>query len=257
MVGQSLFLNIFLLVIALVSALPLQADTTQPVLSEGEQRLLSAQQSQQQIDAIYEDTQAAIKEYETRLDSVDSLDVYNRLLARQLHSQQEEITTLQNSIADAAVIERRITPLMERMINSLAEFVELDMPFLLDERRQRVDGLRAMLARSDVSTAEKCRRVFEAFEIENEFGRSIESYKSQLQIDGKSYDAEVLRVGRIALLYSLIGQHSTGYWDVAKKQWQVDNSSAVRRFVEQGLKVAAKETPPEMINIPIAYSSAK
>ena len=39
-------------------------------------------------------------------------------------------------------MERQITPLTLKMIDSLGQFVNLDLPFLLDERRQRVARLR-------------------------------------------------------------------------------------------------------------------
>ncbi len=249
--------RLMILTIGLLLGAATSANTTQPVLKTGEQRLQSAQKAQENIDSVYEQTQSLVKEYESRLESVESLEVYNRLLAKQLASQSEEIATLENSIADAAVIERRITPLLQRMINSLEEFINLDMPFLIEERRARVEKLRDMLTRSDVSTAEKCRRVFEAYEIENDFGRSIEAYTSQLSIDGKSYDADILRVGRVALMFVLIGQNTTGYWNVSEQKWQVKSGSSFRRFVEQGLKVARKETAPEMINVPVAYTQAQ
>lgn len=241
----------------LVTAGFIRAETTDPLLKTGDQRLQNARSAQTQVDSVYEKTQDIIKEYEARLESVESLEVYNRLLAKQLASQTEEITTLEQSIADAAVIERRITPLLQRMINSLEEFINLDMPFLIEERNERVEKLCAMLTRSDVSTAEKTRRVFEAFEIENDFGRSIEAYTTQVTVDGKSFDADVLRVGRISLMFTLIGQNTTGYWNLKENQWKIENGSSFRRFVEQGLKVARKETAPEMINIPVAYTQVQ
>jgi len=247
------FIAVLLGIFALTNS---YADTTDPVIKKEQERLQAGVASQKKIDTIYDSTQALMADYESKLESVASLEVYNRLLKRQLEGQESEMATLENSISDAAVIERRITPLLARMIDSLEMFINADMPFLLAERRARVVDLRELLTRSDVSAAEKCRRVFEAFEIENDFGRSLEAYKSQIEVNGSSHDAEVLRIGRIALMFQLIGQETTGYWSTQDNAWQVDTDGSYRRFVEQGLKVAYKETAPEMINVPISLTAA-
>ena len=83
---------------------------------------------------------------------------------------------------------------MLKMIDALDQFVELDMPFLLEERRQRVAFLRTLLERSDVTVAEKFRRLLEAYEIENDYGRTIESYKGSLDVDGASREVDFLRI---------------------------------------------------------------
>jgi hypothetical protein len=129
--------------------------------------------------------------------------------------------------------------------------VELDVPFLLDERRERIDKLRALLGRSDVTVAEKSRRVFEAYQIENEYGRTIERYTAKLDLQGASYDAEFLRVGRLGLLYTTVGSGLVGYWDNRTRSWQPLESTPWSRMIDQGLKVAAQEVAPQLIHVPL------
>ena len=73
-------------------------------------------------------------------------------------------------------------PLMLRMIDGLDQFVQLDVPFLLEERTTRVARLRDLMERSDVSVSEKFRNVFEAYQVENDYGRTIEAYKASLDV---------------------------------------------------------------------------
>ena len=82
-----------------------------------------------------------------------------------------------DSIDNVALIERQIIPLMIRMLDSLEEFIQLDTPFLAQERSDRMDRLRGMMERSDVTAAEKFRQVLEAYTIETDYGRTIEAYK--------------------------------------------------------------------------------
>jgi len=137
--------------------------------------------------------------------------------------------------------------LMERMIEGLSAFIELDVPFLMEERRQRVQTLREMLARSDVTVAEKTRRVFEAYQVETDYGRTVEAYRAKLDRDGASTDAEFLRVGRINLLYRTLGSDEIGYWDSVNRRWETLPQASWRRLIDKGLEVARQEVAPELL----------
>ena len=226
------------------------ADPTAPVIEAGEERLQQAQEAQEAIDQIHGETESLEEEYRQRLQQVDDLELYNELLNRKLENQNREMDKLEASIKDATQIERRILPLLDRMITTLREFIELDIPFLMEERTSRVDDLRNMLERSDVSVAEKVRRVFEAYQIEGEYGRSIEAYTTKLSVDGDTFDAEILRVGRIAMLYLGLGGERAGYWNPEDRTWIADTDRAFLRHVENGLKVARKEVAPELLTVP-------
>jgi hypothetical protein len=139
--------------------------------------------------------------------------------------------------------------LMSRMVDGLDQFIELDVPFLLAERRQRVEKMRALLVRADVMVAEKVRRVMEAYQVENDYGRTIEAYKDKLQLGDASYDADFLRIGRVGLLYRTVGSDNVGYWNMTKGAWEPLESTPWRRHIEQGLKVARQEVAPELISI--------
>ena len=96
---------------------------------------------------------------------------------------------------------RDVTPLMGRMIDNLEQFVLLDIPFMLEERTQRVAALREAMANADVTVSERYRRILEAYQIEMEFGRTIEAYEDTLGEGNAQRTLQFLRVGRVALLY--------------------------------------------------------
>ena len=78
-------------------------------------------------------------------------------MAAQVQGQEATLEDIQISMDQVDVINRQIFPLMERMIDGLDQSVALDIPFLLEERTKRIDALKLLMSRSDVSVAEKFR----------------------------------------------------------------------------------------------------
>ncbi len=151
-------------------------------------------------------------------------------------------------MSEAEVVSRDVTPMMTRMIDNLEQFVQLDIPFLLEERTKRVAGLREVMTRADVAVSESYRRILEAYQIEMEFGRTIESYEGTLGEGEARRTLQFLRVGRVALLYQTDDQRETGYWDADRRQWIVDND--YREAFHNGVGVATKRTAPDLLLIP-------
>ena len=124
---------------------------------------------------------------------VEGILVYNTLLDRQIEDQEEELRNLRLSIDQVQFIERQVLPLLTRMIDGLEQFVALDVPFLIDERNQRVENLTVLLERADVTAAEKFRVVMEAWQIENDYARTIYTYTDELEILSLIHNSEPTR----------------------------------------------------------------
>jgi hypothetical protein len=226
-------------------------DTLGRIENEGIERTGERQATQRRIDALDAQNRELLEDYRGELRIVQGLETYVAMLGQQIEGQNEEIDIITTSISDVAVIERQVLPLLSRMIDSLEQFIALDMPFLREERANRVEGLRSLLGRSDVTVAEKARRVFEAYQIETEFGRTIEAYKAKVALAGGEFDADFLRIGRIALMYRTVGDGRLGRWDAQAGQWRELPATPYRRLIEQGLRVARQEIAPELISIPL------
>ncbi|MBL4826605.1 MAG: DUF3450 domain-containing protein, partial [Spongiibacteraceae bacterium] len=177
-----------------------QANTVDAVLKVGQAKTAAAQKSQVRVDRLASDTGDLLQDYKTVMKQVDGLRVYNARLDRQIKNQLERIKDIEVSIGQVTIIQRQITPLVIRMINSLEQFINLDVPFHMEERKKRIAFLRANVDRSDLSVAEKFRQVLEAYKIENEYGRKIDTYKGSANIDGVEREVNFFRVGRIALV---------------------------------------------------------
>ncbi len=210
----------------------------------------SAKTSQQKVDRLADQTQELLGQYRSETSQVDSLRVYNEQLQKLVSSQNTERAKLQTEIDSVTEIEREIMPLMQRMVDMLADVVDADVPFLLDERNQRVARLRDLLNRSDVTVAEKYRLIIEAYTIENNFGHTIEAYQATITEAGQDRDVDFLRIGRSGLYYQTRDGLESAAWDRNKNDWTLLDSSYADP-IKVGLKVARKQTPPALLLLPV------
>ena len=234
------------------------AQDLQAILKITEARNQAAQQSQAKIDKVVQDTREIEAQYKAVIKELEGLEVYNTLLQRQLDNQNKEMADLNNSITQVNVIERQVMPLMLRMVDGLDQFVQLDIPFLKEERQKRVKFLRALLERSDVTVAEKFRRLLEAFQIENDYGRTIEAYKGSLEVDNASREVDFLRVGRIALLFQTTDGELSGKWDKDKGEngdW-APLGTEYKNPIRDGLRIARKQIAPNLLLLPVPSAEA-
>ena len=210
----------------------------------------SSTKSQTKVDKFSDQTDALLAEYKVVLQQIDALRVYNHQVEVLIDAQETEIKSLGDQIDGVELVGRQITPLMLMMIQRVDEFVELDLPFLMTERRERVATLREIMDRADVSDAERYRRIMEAYQIENDFGRTIEAYRADLELGGVTRSMDFLRFGRIALMYQTQDGTETGMWDQQAKQW-IALPGEYRAPVRQGLRIALKQVAPDMLQLPI------
>jgi len=238
-------------VLALVVTTAVRATDLDAVLDTTSRDLQLARASQQTIDQVVQETESLESEYRQALKQLDGLKVYNQYMQQQIASQDEELAQLARSLDNIEDVERQILPLMMRMLDALEQFIELDLPFLKEERQQRVVGLRALMTEADVSAAEKFRRLMECFQIEADFGRTIETYKETANIDGGTLEVDVLRIGRIGLFYQSADHKATGTWDTDKAQW-VPLGSGARNAVRQGIRMARRQVAPDLLLLPVA-----
>ena len=139
---------------------------------------------------------------------------------------------------------------MLRMIDSVKQFVSLDVPFLVDERQDRVSELELLLETQEITVAERFRKVMEAYQIENDYGRTIEAYTGTLSVDGATRNVEFLRIGRIALLYQTADGKTSGAWDQDERKWVVLGNE-YKNSIRQGLRIANKQIAPDLVLLPV------
>jgi hypothetical protein len=239
---------------ALTAPLVGSAQSLNKVLNTENQRTKLAQESQQRIDTVVGDTRKKEDQYKRLLKEIEGLKIYNTLLQRQIDAQVRKMGQIQESMDQVQVISRQIIPSMTRMIESLQAFIKLDVPFLMEEREERVAKLEALLSNPDVNDAEKFRKVTEAYQIENDYGSTIEAYTGSLAIGEETRKVDFLRIGRVAFMYQTQDGKMSGVWDQEARRWQ--EADAYKNEIRAGLKIAKKQVAPDLVLMPVATPEA-
>lgn len=240
---------------ALIAGVILGVSASSPVFAQNatiEKQAASdsaAAATQSRIDKLDDQTATAFQQYRAAVARAESLEIYNAQLKRLVASQEEEIESIQSQTDQIETIETGALPFMITMTETLEELVDADVPFLRDERLERVDALRELIDRADVSAGEKYRRIMEAYVVEAEYGHTIEAYRGDLVIADEVRSVDFLRFGRVGLYYQTLDGSESGRWNAKLGQWEL-LSSSYRSSIQKGLRIARKQAPPSLLKLP-------
>ena len=241
--------------LSFVPAAQATPETLQSTIEVQVQTDTAAARSQAQIDRLAEQTRVMFDEYRAAMEEIEQLRIYNEQMERQVANQEREMASLQRQIDDFEQIERGITPLMVRMVDTLDRFVELDAPFLPEERRNRVENVKSLMDDANVAVGERYRRLMEAYTIEMDYARNIDTYEGMLDFNGSEREVSFLRIGRLALLYQTKDRGETGFWDPTRNEWVV-LGDRYRTPVNDGIRMAQRLAAPDLIPIPVIAPEA-
>lgn len=240
--------NSLLLAALSISAMPALA--VDDSLARQEQMDRDGAASQERIDQLDDQAKSDFQEFRIASRRLESLKIYNQQMDKLIQSQNTEMQSIRNQIETIDDIETGALPLMLEMTEMLSEVVASDVPFLLNEREERVANLSELIDRADVSAGEKYRRILEAYQVEVEYGRTIEAYRGDLVMDGEPRKVEFLRIGRVGLYYQTIDGNRVGRWNAERGSWEALDSG-FRTAIRDGIRVARKQAPPELLTLPI------
>jgi hypothetical protein len=137
------------------------------------------------------------------------------------------------------------------MTEQLTRWIESDLPFLTDERLARV----ASAGSPEAGSAERIASLIEAWRAELAYGREVDSWRGRLEIAGASpREVEYLRIGRIGFYYVTPDGREGGVWDKEEGTWLALDEAA-RRQVRNGLRIAADQRTPELLQLPLSITA--
>jgi hypothetical protein len=224
-----------------------------PVRSLFAQSNVGGKETQDQIDVIDDTTNGIVQEFRQNYQQLKDLTIYNDQLEILIDRQERKMDRVEQDIARISSLTRSVMPLMFKMIDALDTFVELDTPFLIDERRTRVANLRNLMNNPEASPAEKYRKIAEAYEIENEYGRTIEAYTGKISAD-QDRTVNFLRIGRNSYVYQTLDGDEQAVWSQSRGEWK-GLSGSYRLPIQVGIRIANEQAAPDLMVIPLEISA--
>ena len=206
--------------------------------------------SQQRIERLQSQTETSRSRYRALLLQLRDLNAYNNQKQRIITRQGELIDVLNKGIAEVAVIQRQLPPMMERMLLAVEQFIELDTPFYLDERRDRIEQVRANMLDPNVSSSERLRQVLEVYRIEVDYGKKIDWAEQSITVDGEELVVNVLRFGRVAYLAQTGDERRAFAWNQDLRRWE-QIPARYRAAIRQALRMARKQASLDMVVLPV------
>jgi hypothetical protein len=245
-------LNFMHLCMVTVLSLSLHSSDMESVLEVGRDNQQLSAKSQSLIDSTERQTDKIVNEWKAVSKQVEGLKLYNAQKRIQIQAQLDLMDKLDEQLVQVVVMQRQIPPLAQKMLDSLESFISLDTPFRKEERQNRIDLVRSSLAKPKVTASEQVRQVLEAYNIEAEYGRKIDTYESTLE-DGTVVN--ILVIGRIGMFYQTKDEQSSGRWNNETGQWD-ELPGSYRKPIRDGIRMAKKLAPTDMLMMPIVKGEA-
>ena len=215
-----------------------------------------AKDSQAKVDALSDETRELFHNYRTALKHIEGLRAHNRSKQREIDRQERQMVEIRESMGKVTGVERQVTPLMDRMVTSLEQFISLDIPILREEREERTRRLRDTLERQDVAVSEKFSQVLQAYQIENDYGRALDAYTGRIDVDGTERVVDILYVGRVSLLYQTTDGSETGHWNRKEERWEVLDDR-YQAAVRNGIRMARSQASLNLLPVPVRLEESK
>ena len=93
-------------------------------------------------------------------------------------------------------------------------------------------------------------QVMIGFDVEVDFGRTIDTYVGDLDLRGVKRAVDFFRVGRILLAFQTLDRSETGFFNKNTRTWELLPAS-YRRAISEGITIARKQAPPNLLRLPI------
>ncbi|MBT3850878.1 MAG: DUF3450 domain-containing protein [Gammaproteobacteria bacterium] len=244
-------LNKSLVVLAMLTTF-VAASEMEQVLEVGRDNTELSAQSQAKIDSTESATDKLINEFKVVSKQVEGLKLYNAQKRIQIQAQLDLMDKYDEQLIQVVVMQRQIPPLAQRMLQGLEKYVNLDTPFHIEERRQRLDLVRASLSNPKVTASEQVRQILEAYNIEAEYGRKLDAYDATIVLGGQELVVNILRVGRLGMFFQTKDERQTGYYDTETGSWE-ELGGGYRVTVRDGIRMANKLAPMDIMMLPIVY----
>lgn len=162
----------------------------------------------------------------------------------------QEVSVLTRNIAAAKELTEKLTPVVNSEFKSIDKVVENGLPFLSQERQERLGKLKEWMGAPSSMQPAKLERLLEFLTIEAEYGHTCEVYQQTIALDGKETTVDILKIGRMALFYLTLDQENCGTYDPMANTFTPLSGHMVSK-VKKATALARREQSAELVSLPI------
>ena len=145
---------------------------------------------------------------------------------------------------------------MEKMLSALDQFISLDYPFRMDERMRDFNCARCH-RQSRCIHRRKIPSGTCDVQTEAAFGRTNETYPDTIEIGGVERDVNVVRIGRVSLMYQTTDRQVTGAWDNNARQWVSCPPVTIVKRSSRPPEVVSNLDAPSILFLPVSAPEAQ
>lgn len=228
----------------------LAGDTAKEVGSAIREGLSIEKATQKEREAWFQEKTALEREHRALLEEREEQREINRELSEKRDLLLSRVSELKNRIRKQKEMVADLDPFLESTLGNLYALLESPPPFLMAERRDRLDRVRAVLEDPENGLGQKAGKVFDALLVEVEYGRTLEVFQDTVSVEGKPVLVTLLRLGRVSLFFLAMDGERAGYFDVAEDAWKYLPDQYAEE-IRRAMDIVQKKRPAEMVTLPI------
>nr|WP_320113851.1 DUF3450 domain-containing protein [uncultured Desulfuromonas sp.] len=235
-----------------ISCLPMKALAADPaqIQQQSTTALKREIATQDKVEQWSEERQALVNDL---LDQKTQLE-WNRFQTKKYRQyvdhKQATIADLKRQKEQMTLLRKELEPFLDSSVETLHNDVANDLPFLAQERSERLAFLDQSLTNPDLTLSEKLRRVLEALQVEADYGNTVEVTEQTLSLAGGDTMVQVLRLGRVGLFYLSPNGDKVGQWDQQERVWK-PLPEEYRDTVRVTIDIIEQKRAAELIDLPL------
>lgn len=234
--------------------LPALATSLQQVQLDSQKTLQQEQASQKKVEQWNDQRQALINELLDQKTQLEWNRFQNKKFNQYVVHKQHTLEDLSRQKEQMTLLRKELEPYLDTTVATLHQQVATDLPFLIQERRERLAFLDQSLTDPELALSEKLRRVLEALQVEADYGNSVEVTTETLSLNATDTRVQMLRLGRLGLFYLTQDGHHVGHWDNMQQRW-LPLEDHYQRTVQKTIDVIEQTRAAELIDLPLPLAA--
>lgn len=205
------------MLLASLALLPSALQAAENLAGMAEETVSSEQQVRSMEQSWEAEERKMLSSIEQLRQRQQALQMETKQLQQQLEHKQSRLDFHERRREETEKLRQGLQQWFYAVASTIRTDIAGGVPFLAQERRERLDSLDKVLLDEDTAAHEKLRRLMEVLQVEAKYGYSAEAYADSIPLAGEQLQVDLVRLGRVSLFFITPDAHSCGVYDPATK----------------------------------------